>query len=42
VNLGVQYEHVAPGAKTLLKEDYIRFTIGISFNERWFAKWKAQ
>lgn len=42
VNLSAQYEHVKPKFAGMITENYIRLCIGISFNERWFMKWKAQ
>lgn len=42
INLGVQYEHVKPKIAGQITENYIRFSIGINFNERWFMKWKAE
>lgn len=26
----------------MITENYLRFSIGLSFNERWFMKWKAE
>lgn len=42
LNVGVQYERVQPSASHLLKENYVRLTLGISFCETWFMKWKAR
>lgn len=42
VNIGAQYEHVRPKVSGMLKEHYLRICIGITFNEMWFAKWKAE
>ena len=42
VNFSAQYEHVKPKFAGMLTENYIRLCIGISFNELWFMKWKAQ
>lgn len=42
VNFSAQYEHVKPKMAGMITENYIRFSIGLSFNERWFMKWKAQ
>lgn len=41
LNLGGQYERVEPSVSGMLKENYLRLCIGLSFNEQWFAKWKA-
>lgn len=42
LNFGLQYEHVKPSAAGMITENYLRVNIGISFNERWFMKWKAE
>lgn len=42
VNVSVQWEHVAPGSKSYIKEDYIRLCLGLSFNANWFNKWKIE
>lgn len=42
LNISAQYIKVKPQTKGLLEENYIKFSIGLTFNERWFAKWKVQ
>ena len=42
VNFSAQYEHVKPKMPGMITENYLRFSIGLSFNERWFMKWKAE
>lgn len=42
INLSAQYEHAKPKMPGMITENYIRFSIGLSFNERWFMKWKAE
>lgn len=42
VNFSVQYEHVKPKLANMITENYLRFSIGLTFNERWFMKWRAQ
>lgn len=42
VNVAVQYERVQPSVSGQLTENYIRLCLGISFNERWFMKWKVE
>lgn len=42
LNLSAAYERVQPHSSGQIKENYFRFTIGITFNERWFMKWKAE
>ena len=41
LNLSVQYERVKPKVAGMITENYLRFCIGLSFNERWFMKWKV-
>lgn len=42
LNLSVQYERVKPQFSHMVTENYLRFCIGLSFNERWFMKWKVE
>lgn len=42
LNFAVQYERVSPKVATQVKEQYIRFCLGLSFNEEWFRKWRAR
>ena len=42
VNVALQYEHVKPKMAGMVTENYIRLCVGISFNERWFMKWKVE
>jgi len=42
LNISVEYEHVKPHAAAMITENYLRLTLGISFGERWFMKWKAE
>jgi hypothetical protein len=39
VNISAQWVHTS--AKDLITENSFRINIGITFNERWFAKWKV-
>lgn len=39
--LNVSLQWVNQSAKNLITEDTFRVTIGLTFNERWFAKWKV-
>ncbi len=41
LNLSVQYERVKSKVAGMITENYLRFCIGLSFNERWFMKWKV-
>lgn len=42
LNLSLGYEHVEPKVAGMMKENYYRISIGLTFNERWFMKWKAE
>lgn len=42
LNVGFQYERVQPSASSMLKEQYLRLTLGITFCETWFMKWRAR
>jgi len=41
LNLSVQYSKVNGQKDNIINENYLRFNIGITFNERWFAKLKV-
>ena len=41
LNISGQYVHVSPKVKGMLEEQYLRINIGLTFNERWFMKWKV-
>ncbi|MDR2474486.1 MAG: outer membrane protein transport protein [Bacteroidales bacterium] len=42
VNLGFEYLKITPENKALINEQYFRITLGISFSETWFRKYKFQ
>ncbi len=42
LNVAAQYERVEPAMAGMITENYLRLSIGISFNEKWFTKWKVQ
>lgn len=42
INFSAQYEQVTPKISGMVKERYLRLSIGLTFNERWFMKWKAE
>lgn len=42
LNLSAQYERVEPKFSGMTAETYFRFTVGLSFNELWFMKWKVK
>ena len=39
--LNISGQWVRSSAKGLLNENTFRINIGITFNERWFMKWKV-
>ena len=41
LNISGQYVRVSPKVKGMLEENYLKINIGLSFNERWFMKWKV-
>lgn len=41
LNISGQYIKVSPKVKGMLEENYLRLNIGLTFNERWFMKWKV-
>lgn len=41
-NISAQYERVNPKVSGMITENYFRISLGITFNERWFMKWKAE
>jgi hypothetical protein len=42
INLGVQWLRRASTSKNLITENYIMLNLGVTFNERWFMKFKIQ
>lgn len=42
INVSAQYERVEPQFSGMITENYFRLCIGLSFNERWFMKWKVE
>lgn len=42
LNAALQFERVNPTVAGQLKETYLRLSLGVSFNERWFMKWKVK
>ena len=42
INISGQAIHIAPQAPGMITENYLRLSIGLSFNERWFDKWKIE
>lgn len=41
LNISGQYIKVSPKVKGMLEENYLRINVGLTFNERWFMKWKV-
>jgi hypothetical protein len=42
LNISGQYVKVSPKVKGMLEENYLRLNIGLTFNERWFMKYKVE
>ena len=42
LNISGQYVKVTPKVKGMLEEEYLRINIGLTFNDRWFMKWKVE
>lgn len=42
LNISAQYERVQPKVSGMVSENYFRLSIGLTFNERWFMKWKVE
>ncbi len=42
LNISAQYEHIKPKFAGMITERYLRLTVGLSFNESWFKKWKVE
>lgn len=42
INISGQAVHVRPSIPGMITENYLRLSIGLSFNESWFDKWKVQ
>lgn len=40
VNVSFQWLKVAPSQTSMISENYFKINLGITFNERWFMKWK--
>ena len=41
LNISGQYINVKPKVAGMLEENYLKINIGLTFNERWFMKWKV-
>jgi hypothetical protein len=40
LNIAFEYTKITPSVSTMIDEQYYRFTISYTFNERWFSKFK--
>jgi len=41
INASFEYVKVVPEIKSLINEQYFRFSLSFNFNEMWFRKWKV-
>ena len=42
VNVGLQWMRRSAGGAGMIKEDYFVINLGVTFNERWFVKYKIE
>lgn len=42
LTLSAEYVNVDPKVNNLIKENYLKLSVGLTFNELWFFKWKVQ
>ena len=42
LSISAQYTKVEARTKNMVDENYLKLSVGITFNERWFAKWKME
>lgn len=42
LNVTAQWENIKPHGSGSVTENYLRLCIGITFNEKWFQKWKVE
>lgn len=42
INVSGQYVYEKPSVSGMISETYLRLNLGISFNERWFMKWRVE
>lgn len=42
INISVEWMMRKPSVAGMIKENYILLNLGVSFNERWFMKWKFE
>jgi hypothetical protein len=42
LTISAEYVKVDPKRNNLIKENYLRVGVGLTFSETWFYKWKVQ
>ena len=42
VNVGLQWMRRSASGNGMVKEDYLLINLGMTFNERWFVKYKIE
>ncbi len=42
LSISAQYSKVEARTKNMINENYLKLSIGLTFNERWFMKWKVE
>jgi hypothetical protein len=42
VNVGLQWQRRSASGAGMIKEDYFVINLGVTFNERWFLKYKIE
>ena len=42
LSVGAEYVNVSPSKGSLIKENYLKLTVGLTFGQIWFYKWKVQ
>ncbi|MCF0189285.1 MAG: hypothetical protein HUK04_07335 [Bacteroidaceae bacterium] len=42
VNVGFRWNHVEPSSPGMIRENQYNITLGLTFNEQWFRKWKIR
>ena len=41
ISISGEWVKIDPQIKGVLTENYLRLSVGLTFNERWFMKWKV-
>ena len=42
LSVGAEYVNVSPSKGSLIKENYLKLSVGLTFGQIWFYKWKVQ